>query len=335
MNESETQKEDITTPVVPEVEETESSNDQTSMPAEEAVEVAEATEVAKTEAEAEDKSEAASEVVVEKAVDPVGEAAPVSTETATTAVALASVVAIFNSSKNFIKQKKYTVATLVLVLVALLALVYALEEKGKLNTGIFDGVQKQLSRYSAAATVNNAKISEYDLELSMTQLASGAAAQGADIADPSVQTEIRNQALEMLVNTELLKQEAVVRGISITDEEVNTRLETLKTDVGGEEVLDQRMAEFGISQKTLLRDIRNELTIQKLLDEVFKEKSVAVSEEDIVAFYDQAGGAEAGLPGIDEVRTQIESQLKATKEQSVVTAYIEELRGKATIETKS
>jgi hypothetical protein len=46
----------------------------------------------------------------------------------------------------------------------------------------------------------------------------------------------------------------------------------------------------------------------------------------------QAGGVAAGLPAIDEVRAQIETQLKTSKEQEVVTAYIEELRAKATIE---
>ncbi len=324
MNESETQKEDTTTPVVPEVTETEG-----------VVETAEAV-VEEVATEVVDTVETAPEVVEEAVSEAVEAAAPeVSTETAATTAAVASAASLFNNAKDFIKRKKYTVATIALVLVALLALVYALEEKGKLNTGIFDGVQKQVSKYTAAATVNGEKISEYDLGISMTQLSSGAAAQGADITDPSVQTEIRTQALDMLVNTELLKQEAAARGISITDEEVNTRLETLKKDVGGEEVLNQRMAEFGINQKTLLRDIRNELTIQKLLDEVFKEKAVTVTEEEITSFYEQAGGAAAGLPGIDEVKTQIEAQLKATKEQGVVTSYIEELRGKATIETVS
>ncbi len=320
MNESETQKEDTTTPVVPEVTET---VEETVIEAAETV-TEEVTEVV----------EAGSEEGIQDMVSDATEVAgDMPTETAATTAAVASVATAFNKSKDFIKRKKYTVATLALVLVALLALVYALEDKGKLNTGIFDGLQKQVSKHTAAATVNNAKISGYDLDISMTQLSSGAAAQGADTTDPAVQAEIKTQALDMLINTELLKQEAANRGITVSEEDVNTRLETLKTDVGGEEVLNQRMAEFGINKKTLLRDIKNELTIQKLLDEVFKEKSVVVTEEEIVAFYDQAGGVEAGLPGIDEVRAQIEQQLKATKEQGVVTTYLEELRGKATIET--
>lgn len=322
MNETEHQKdEDTTTEVVPSTptEDTEAVSTDTHE-----VEVENTpTETAAAEAEV-SAPEAVPEVVIE--------AAATDTTTANTTAAVSAAAALAKS-KEFLRKKKYTVATLALVLIALLALVYALEDKGKLNTGIFDGLQKQISKHTAAATVNGEKISEHDLDISVTQLSSGAAAQGADITDPAVQTEIRTQALEMLINTELLKQEAATRGISATEEDITARLETLKTDVGGEEVLNQRMAEFGINKKTLLRDIKNELTIQKLLDEVFKEKSVAVTEEEIVAFYDQAGGVEAGLPAIDEVRDQIEAQVKATKEQGVVTAYLEELRGKAEIKT--
>jgi hypothetical protein len=234
--------------------------------------------------------------------------------------------------KKFIYGRKYTISAVILVIIALAGVVFLMEQQGRLHTGIFDGAQKMLSRNKAVALVNDNKISEYDLNVSMAQIATGAAAQGADVNSEEVKKEIQTQAIDMLVNTELLKQEAVTRGIEVSGDDVNTRLETLKTDVGGEDVLKERMKEFNIDEKTLRRDIKNELTIQKLLDEVFVEKTVAVTEEEILAFYKQAGDATAELPALEEVRAQIETQIKTTKEQEVVTAYIEELRGKATIE---
>jgi hypothetical protein len=248
------------------------------------------------------------------------------------AVPLAMATSKLTATKKFLMGRKYTIAAVVLVVIALLGLVFLMEQQGRLNTGIFDGVQSSLTKNKAVAKVNDGKISRYDLDVSMSQIATGAAAQGADVESADVKKEIQTQALDMLVNTELLKQEATARDIAITSEEVEARLETLKTDVGGEAVLMERMKEFNIDEKTLRRDIKNELTIQKLLDEVFVEKTVAVSEEEILAFYEQAGGVEAGLPALDEVRAQIETQLKTSKEQEVVTAYIEELRAKATIE---
>ncbi len=325
MNESDTQKEaETTTGVTPESETTEQATETTP----EVIEV-----IAETvETNAETLSVVAEEVV---AVVPATESAPEptpATETAATTAVAASVVAGFKKAKDFAVRKKYTLATLLLVVVALLALVYALEDKGKLQTGIFDDVRKEVSKYTPAAKVNEEAISKYDLGISVTQLSAGAAAQGADLADPTVQDELETQALDMLINTELLKQEAASRGLAVTEEEVTARLETLKTDVGGEEVLNQRLKDFGIKKKTLMRDIRNELTIQKLLDEVFKEKEIAVSDAEIADFYEKAGGAQAGLPALEEVKAQIEAQLKASKQQGVVTSLIEELRTKAQIE---
>jgi hypothetical protein len=277
--------------------------------------------------------------VVETKVEDVNEVvtdtvAEVKTESTTnfTLPTAAVMTAKLNDAKNFIIGRKYTIAAVILVVIALLAVVFLMEQQGRLNTGIFDGVQKMLSRNKAVALINDSKISQYDLNISMAQIATGAAAQGADIESEEVKNEIQTQAIDMLVNTELLKQEAAARGIEISADEVNARLETLKTDVGGEEVLKERMKEFNIDEKTLRRDIKNELTIQKLLEAVFVEKTVAVTEEEVLAFYETAGGPGAELPALEEVRAQIEAQIKTTKEQEVVTAYIEELRGKATIE---
>lgn len=251
---------------------------------------------------------------------------------AATAAPMAVLATKLTAVKKFLMGRKYTIAAILLVLVALLGLVFLMEQQGRLNTGIFDGVQSTLSKNKAVALVNDGKISRYDLDVSMSQIATGAAAQGADVESPEIKQEIQTQAIDMLVNTELLKQEAATRGIEISGDDVEARLETLKTDVGGADVLAERMKEFNIDEKTLRRDIKNELTIQKLLEEVFVEKSVAVTEEEVLAFYEQAGGVEAGLPALEEVRAQIETQIKTSKEQEVVTAYIEELRAKATIE---
>ncbi len=292
---------------------------------EQAEAVVEATDgvVEAVEAKVEDVEEVATDVVAEAKAE------------STTSFALptaAVMTAKLNEVKKFIIGRKYTIAAVILVAIALLGIVFLMEQQGRLNTGIFDGAQKMLSRNKAVALVNDSKISEYDLNISMAQIATGAAAQGADVESDEIKKEIQTQAIDMLVNTELLKQEAATRGIEITGDEVNTRLETLKTDVGGEEVLKERMKEFNIDEKTLRRDIKNELTIQKLLEAVFVEKAVAVTEEEVLAFYETVGGPGAELPALEEVRAQIKAQLKTTKEQEVVTAYIEELRGKATIE---
>lgn len=244
----------------------------------------------------------------------------------------AGAAAFLTKMKKCIARRKYTIAAVGLVIVALVGLLYIMEEQGKIETGVFDGLDRMVATRTTVAKVNEGTVSRYDLDVSMAQISSGAALQGADIEDPEIKAEIEKQALEMLVNTELLKQEATAREIAITDEDVTARYEQLKVDVGGEEVLNERMAEFGINKKTLFRDIHNELTIQALLKQVFEQKNIEVSDAEVKEFYDAAGGEKAGLPKLEEVKEQIVQQIKSGKEQEIVTGFVTELRGNATIE---
>ncbi len=307
-------------------EETTTTKAETTAPAAEEVVV----EVETPSAEEAEKTEPAEEVKQE--IEPAEEGAPtVTSEEPTKEETEPKLTAA--AVKEFVVSKRYTIMAVGLVIVGLFSLLFVMERQNKIDTGLFDGLETFLSKFATAATVNGQKINEHDLAISIAQIATGAASQGLDIEDPEVKTEIRTQALDMLINTELLKQEAAARGLVVTDEDVADRRAKLVEEIGGEEVLAERMTQFNIDEKTLARDIKNELTIQKLLDEVFVEKGISVSEEEIKDFYEQAGGAEAGLPELESVRSQIETQIKTTKEQEVVTGFIEELRGKATIET--
>ncbi len=325
MNESDTRHEDNTLSSTEPTPEVETSN----------TEVAPSTApeaVVETESE-----EVVSDTTPEPVTEPQAEETMEETPASETVPAAAEEGATFGSMIASVKAKwnqrwTYTLLAIIAAAVIVLALLFVMERQGRVETGMFEGLNRLVDTRTAVAKVNDGKVSKYDLDVSVTQMVAGFAAQGADTESEEVKTEIQTRAVEMLVNTELLKQEAAAKGIVITDEDVETRLETLKTDVGGEEALKERMAEFNVSEKILRRDIRNELTIQALLDGVFKEKNIAVTEEEIVEFYEQAGGEKAGLPELEAVRPQIEQQLKTTKEQEVVTAYIEELRGKAEIE---
>jgi hypothetical protein len=241
-------------------------------------------------------------------------------------------IAAVTAAMSWVKRWRYSIIAAFLVVVAVIGMLYILEERGRIHTGMFDGVKQFASTYKSVAKVNGKSISEAELNTSVSQLTANAEAQGVDVTAEETIAEIRSQSLDMLINTELLKQEAAKREIAITDEDVDKRITTLTEDVGGEEVLKERMMQFGIDNKTLRRDVKNELTIQALLDQVFSEKGIVVSEEEIKEFYDQAGGAKAGLPKIEEVRDQIEVQIKQSKQQEVVTAFIEEVKAGATIE---
>lgn len=226
------------------------------------------------------------------------------------------------------KGSWYMYALAIVVVAALLGGLYYIMT----GVGTGDDNATDINPRSTVAVVNGVEIKGEDLNTSIVQISSTAAVQGVDVEDPNVQAEIADQAVEMLVNTELLKQEAEAQAIVVSDEQVQERLDQLVAEMGGEANLDTRMEELGIDDETLRRDIKIELTIQELLDGVFADAGIEVTQAEIEQVYEETGGEAAGLPPLEDVQEQIEAQVQASKEQEIVDAFILELRTSAELE---
>jgi len=230
------------------------------------------------------------------------------------------------------RSLKLIIISVLIVVLALAGVLYALEKDGRVNSNVFSGIIDSQQAQSGVAVVNGEVITESELAVASTQLAQAAVAQGADPADPTIQATIRTQALDLMIGTTLLTQTAEVQGVTVADEEVAERLATIEADAGGAEALAARMQEFGISMETLETDVRSELIISKLLDTVVTDEDTVVTEEEIVAAYEGAGGSGVELPPLDDVRTQIETQLQQAKGQTIIDEYVGQLRADADIE---
>jgi len=231
------------------------------------------------------------------------------------------------------KSNKYTLITVVIVVVALLIVLFQLERQDRVGTNVFGPMIAALEANAPVATVNGEDIKAADLEASIEQLSQAAAQQGFSATDPEVQSEIRQQAVQMMVNTTLLEQAAAANNISIEEAAVDARIDELAEAAGGEEALLERLAEFDIDAAQLRSDVEEELTIQALLDTVFSEADTTVTEAEIVTVYENAEAASGGqaLPPLAEVSAQIEQQLLQTKQQAAVEAYVQQLRADADI----
>jgi hypothetical protein len=238
------------------------------------------------------------------------------------------------SSADKVGGKKILLYIGAVVVVALIILgaLYLLEKEGRSPTNLFGSILSAQSGREVVATVNGEKIINSELQNIIKQFEVSASMGGADTTDPDTQAEMRSQALEMLINTTLLKQAASEKGIEVTDEQVDERLKQITEEIGGQEVLNERMSEIGINEDRLRSDIRDEILIDKLFDDVFAQKQTSVSEEEIKEFYDQTGGEEAGLPPLEEVADQIEMEINSAREQGYVQEYLLELKEQATIE---
>lgn len=241
---------------------------------------------------------------------------------------------IVSKSTKKCPRFKWVLGAVIIVVLIVLGVLYQMEKEGRSSTHLFTSLIERQENNRVVAVINGQEIINSDLKLSIGQFSQMAAAQGVDVASAEAQVELRKQALEVLINTTILKQEAATRQLIASDEEVTNRLNAIREELGGEEVLAERMASLGIDQEKLQSDVKDELTIQKLLDQVFAESNIEITEEEITAVYEGAGGAEAGLPALEEVRAQVEAQVRASKEQAIVDDFLTTLKEGASIETR-
>lgn len=236
------------------------------------------------------------------------------------------------SKKQFFTQ--YGIAAIVIIVMGA-GLAYALEQQGRINTGIFDAIGSVIKPAPLAAKVNGTGITLADYEKNLTQLNSAAVQQGADITNESILKEIKTQAIDVLVNTELLRQEARKGGAKVTEADIDKRYQEIVTSIGGEDKLAAKMTELGITTESLRKDIEGEILIQGHLATAVDTSSIKITEDDLKAAYAQISGTAATgvkVPPLDEIKTQLETQLKTNKEQELVNAYITKLREGAKIE---
>lgn len=225
------------------------------------------------------------------------------------------------------KMKKYGL-TLVIVVVIAAGLLFVLEREGRISTNVFSF----LGGSESAAVVNGTAIARADFESSYNQLLQMATAQGASTTDPAIVEQYRTQAIDTLINGELLRQAALAAGRTAPEDAVSARYTEIETGLGGKEQLTAKMAEFGITETVLRRDIENEILIQGLFDDKFPLAGYEVSDDEVNAFYTELGGEGAGLPPLDQVKEQVSEQIKLDRQQTEISAYIDTLRTEATIE---
>jgi len=225
--------------------------------------------------------------------------------------------------------------TAVLVLVIGAGLWFFLEREGRVNTTVFSGVIEYMKQNQAAAVVNGTEISVLDFESTLRQIEATTAQQGVDTTDPSVAGDLRTQAIDSLVNTELLRQAALAANVEVSDADVDTRYQQIVQSIGGEAALQARMAELGLDDAMLRRDIRNDILIQTHIDATVPIEEAVVSDEEVRGFYDQvAASSPEQLPAFEEVQTEIKDNLLFQKQQEIVGQYVDSLRTEAAIEVK-
>lgn len=189
-----------------------------------------------------------------------------------------------------------------------------------------------------AARVNGVEIGVTRLERYFTEYLDAQGRAVTSIRNPGLYKRLRDQALDELIDKELLWQEAQRRGIAISDEQVSAQVGQMEAAFGSPAVFERKLAQAGFDRADYADYIRHELAAQQVYTQLSAVDEPTQAE--VEAFYQanrqRLQGAQnqsdntSVLPeqGLVLARAALIGQLETQARQSVR----QRLRDSATVE---
>lgn len=185
------------------------------------------------------------------------------------------------------------------------------------------------------ATVNGVEVPKERLVENVAQIEAVLAQQGQDPNNPSIAAQVQTQALDQVINNEVLAQAADAAGMTVSEADVAAELAGIRSQFPDEAAFTTELQNAGLTPEQLERELGQQLVIRQ-----FVESSDAVSNlpevttADARAAYEQviAQGGGVDVPPFEEVEEQIVTSIAQQNRQLAETELINSLREAADIE---
>jgi peptidyl-prolyl cis-trans isomerase C len=97
--------------------------------------------------------------------------------------------------------------------------------------------------------------------------------------------QLREEALQVLIENELLFQEAQRRGFSAVQEEVDQEMQTIAGQFPGPASFEKALSQMNVSREDLRRDLERAQTVERMVESTI-EPGIGVNPEEVRAYYD-------------------------------------------------
>ncbi|WP_227394241.1 SurA N-terminal domain-containing protein [Jeotgalibacillus aurantiacus] len=195
--------------------------------------------------------------------------------------------------------------------------------------------EQKVADDEVVATVNGEEIlgADYNNVLQRTQMQFQM--QGQDPTSEEAANQMKEQALNLLIDQTILLQKADEAGLEASEEEIDEEYAAFAEQNGGEEQLTTSIEEQGMTVEELRGQMAESIKFEKYIDQVAPVEEP--TDQEIQEYYDQATAQaeEAGqeAPALEDVRDTIVQSLQQSEQQELVTAHLEEIKADAEIET--
>lgn len=151
-----------------------------------------------------------------------------------------------------------------------------------LLAGVVSGALAE--EYGVAARVNEAEISNYRLDRYFADFLKAKSRNVAAIRNPASYKRLRREALDQLIDKELLWQEAQRRGVEIDEAQVQRELESVKAAFSSPEAYYRQLLESGFDEPAYLRYLHREMVAGRMLNQLVQP--LTVSDEEVRRAYE-------------------------------------------------
>ena len=135
------------------------------------------------------------------------------------------------------------------------------------------------------------------------------------------------RALENLVSEALIMQEAKKRNISVTNEEVDREIGTIEKTIKNQgQNLDDLLTLQGLTRQRLKDEVRIQLILKRLVGKA------EVTDKEVVEYIEKNNESIPADANMDEIKSQVKTQLEQDKVNQKIQSLVDELRKNAKIE---
>lgn len=184
--------------------------------------------------------------------------------------------------------------------------------------------EEEMAEDTSVATVNDSEITGEKYNPVYFQVKSTLQQNGKDVSDPQ---QVREMTLNLLVEEELILQDAEEKGIEVTDEEVQSELDLIKEQAGEE--LTAVLEQLHLTEEQFKAQLNDDLTTSKYMGSEFE---VEVTDEEVQEFYDQLKEQDSGVGELEQMEDLIREQLTMNKTQQQLADRVVELKEDSNVE---
>lgn len=137
----------------------------------------------------------------------------------------------------------------------------------------------------AVARVNGEEISALRFERYFAEYLEDQGRALGSIRNPKAYKQLRQKALDALIDRELLWQESQKRGVVISDADVSRQVEQMRSAMGGAEKFARRLEDAGFDEAGFAEYTRRELAAQQTFAQM--TQVAEPDEQEVRAFFDE------------------------------------------------